>query len=176
MRKKIFITGVAGSGKTAVSQALGVLGYKAYDIEDDKYGLFMMVRKDTGEHFLDYDNSDLNKVNNARWICDITKLKELLDKQNEDLVFYCGIASNIIEVMSLFDTLILLQVKPEVLNNRLLVREGTDDYANTEAGRQRVLSWKDEFEDNMIKAGMLVVDANSNPEEVAKDIIKLVKG
>lgn len=173
MQSKIFITGVAGSGKSTISRALISLGYKAYDIEADEYGLFMMIRKDTGERYTDYDNTDLDKVANARWVCDINKLKEFLLKQVEDLAFYCGISDDNIEIMSLFDMSILLKVNPNILDQRLLKREGTDDFANTAAGRQRVLGWKDEFEDRMIKAGMIPTNANLSPEEVAKNIIKI---
>lgn len=173
MKTKIFITGISGSGKSTVSRALNNLGYKAYDIEDDIYDLFTMIRKDTGKSFVDYDNSDLSKVGNARWICDIAKLKKLLDKQTENLAFYCGTADNNIEVMSLFDNSILLKVSPEILDKRLLTREGTNDYANTKEGRKKVLDSKDEFDNRMIKAGMLIVDGDSSPEQIAKDIIKL---
>ena len=86
--KKIFITGVAGSGKSTVSHELARMGYPSHDIEESDYGLFVMVRKDTGEIFEDYDNSDLEKVNTARWICDPNKLRNLLDKQTEDIEFY----------------------------------------------------------------------------------------
>ena len=165
---------MSGSGKTTLSQTFNALGYEAYNIEHDDYGLFMMVRRDTGERYLDYDNTDLKKVANSRWVCDVTKLKKLLDGQKTDLAFYCGTASDNIELMPLFDFSIVLHVSPKILDKRLMVREGTDDYANTPAGRQKVLSRLDEFEKAMIKAGMIVVDANGSPEKVAKDILKIV--
>src|SRR3989344_4682792 len=167
--KKIFITGVAGSGKTAVSRVLNALGYKAYDIEDGEHGLFMMVRKDTGERYVDFDNADMEKLNNANWICDLEKLRDFISKQIEEVVFYCGIAHNNEEIMSLFDKSMLLRADPEVITTRLLTREGTDDYANTETGRQRVLSYKDEFEERMIRKGMIAVDANPDSETIARD-------
>jgi len=175
MKKSIFITGIAGSGKSTISRALLALGYKSYDIEDDMYGLFMMVRKDTGEEYVDYDNADMEKVNNARWVCDTKKLKKLIENQTENMAFYCGITSDNLELIPLFDTSILLRVNSKILNQRLLSREGTDDYGNTEAGRQRVLSGKDEFENKMIKAGMIVIDANSYAKKVAEEIIKITR-
>jgi len=173
MKKAVFITGIAGSGKTTVSRALTAMEYKALDIEADEHGLFRMVRKDTGEPYTDYDNADIEKVSNASWLCDITKLKELLDSQTEEIAFYCGIGNNE-DIMPLFDVSILLRASPDTINKRLTTREGTDDFANTEAGRQRVLSWKDEFEERMIRKGMIAVDANPDAEEVAREIVKLV--
>lgn len=171
--KSIFVTGITGSGKTTLSQTLQILGYEAYNIEHDDFGLFMMIRRDTGEPFLDYDNADMTKVHNASWICDKEKLKALVDKQKENLAFYCGIAGNNAQIMPIFDMSILLKVSPEILNKRLLTREGTDDYANTEAGRQKVLSGFEKFENDMMQAGMIVVDADASPKEVAKEVIKL---
>lgn len=173
MKKSIFITGIAGSGKSTISKTFRDLGYESYDIEDLD-DMFIMVRKDTGELFVDYDNSDLSKVNNSRWICNIEKLKELVDNQKEGIAFYCGIASNNLDLMDLFDKSLLLSANPEEINNRLLPREGTSDHSNTEAGRNRVLGYKDEFEQKMLNAGMVIVNANSNPKEIVTEILRII--
>lgn len=86
MKKSIFITGIAGSGKSTISKAFQEAGYESYDIEDID-DMFVMVRKDTGELFIDYDNSDLQKVNNSRWICNTEKLKELIGNQKQEVAF-----------------------------------------------------------------------------------------
>jgi broad-specificity NMP kinase len=135
----------------------------------------MFIRNDTGECYVDYDPADMKKVDNASWICDISKFKKLLNEQAEDIVFYCGIATNNLEIMSLCDMSILLKASRETIYSRLLPREGTDDFANTEEGRQRHLIWKDEFEQEMINAHMIVVDANPSPEEIAKNIVNLCR-
>lgn len=174
MKKSFFITGVAGSGKSLISKELNRLGYKAYDIEELE-DMFKMIRKDTREDFTDYDNTDIEKVKNADWICDKNKLEELLQKQNIGIAFYCGIASNNNEIIQLFDQIILLKASPEVVCKRLSSREGTDDMGNTAENREWVLSWKDWWENQMIEQGALVVDADGNPTEVAKKIIELVQ-
>ena len=48
MNKSILITGVAGTGKSAVCDELNKLGYKALGIEDID-GLFTIVHKKTGK-------------------------------------------------------------------------------------------------------------------------------
>ena len=68
MKKSIFVTGVAGSGKSSICRELNKLGYTAYDIEELE-GMFKMTRKDTMQDFKDYDNADIEKVKNADWIC-----------------------------------------------------------------------------------------------------------
>ena len=105
---------------------------------------------------------------------DADKLKALIDRQNNEVAFYCGIASDNKKIMKLFNQSFVLKVDPEELNNRLLVREGTDDYANTEAGRKRVLAGKDEFENDMVQAGMTIIDATTDDKRVATEIINLI--
>lgn len=174
MKKSFFITGIAGSGKSLISKELNKLGYKAYDIEELE-GMFKMVKKDTREDFADYDNTDIEKVKSADWICDKNKLEELLQKQNIEIAFYCGTASNNNEIIPLFDRTILLKTSPEVVRKRLSSREGTDDMGNTTENREWVLGWKDWWENKMIEQEALVVDADGNPTEVAKKIIELVQ-
>lgn len=172
--KKVFITGVAGSGKSTVSRELTNMGYPAHDIEDGDYGLFVMVRKDTGEIFENYDNSDLEKVNAAKWICDPVKLKALLDRQTEEVEFYCGIAANNPDLIPLFDICIILHASDTSIDQRLTSREGTQYFANTKEGRARVISYKDDFTKKMEGLGMTRVDANGNPQEVAEKILQLI--
>lgn len=175
MKKAVFVTGIAGSGKTTLSKSLRDLGYESYDIENDEFGLFKMFRKDTGERFVDYDNSDPEKTKNALWLCDIEKLKELIKNQKENIAFYCGNSSNNGELIPLFNYSAVLVVRPEILEKRLLSREGTDDYGNSKVGRERILNRKSEFEEKMVKAGMAPIIADADSNEVALNLIKLVE-
>lgn len=173
MKKSIFVTGVAGSGKSSMSEELNRLGHQAYDIEALD-GMFKMVRKDTGEDFTDYDNADMKKVKNADWICDRNKLKALLQKQDEGMVFYCGVASNNNEIIPLFDLTILLKASAEAVRKRLSSREGTDDMGNTAENRDWVLNWKDGWENQMTEHGALIVDADGDSTKVAQKILSMV--
>ena len=174
MKKSIFITGIAGSGKSSMSEELNRLGYRAYDIEELK-GMFKTVRKDTGEDFEDYDHADIEKIKNTDWICDRGKLEELVQSQGDGIFFYCGIASNNNEIIPLFDQTILLKASPEVIHQRLSSRSGTDDFGSTEEVRERVLSMKDQLENQWVEQGAVVVGANGSLAEVAKKIIELVQ-
>jgi broad-specificity NMP kinase len=173
MKTKILITGIAGSGKSTAHKELCRLGYESYDIETID-GMFDMFRKDTGEVYKDYSNADAEKIKNAEWLCDVNKLKELLEQQKEDIAFYCGVASNMDDIIPLFDKTILLQTNPEILHKRLSSREGTGDMGNTEEGRKVVLGWKDWFEDKVKKHEAIVVNADGVIEDVVKKIIDLI--
>src|SRR5579872_5528801 len=102
LKNKVFITGIAGSGKSTICKELLKMGYEAYGIEDIE-GMFAMYRKGTREIFTDFDNADPEKIKNSEWLCNINKLKKLLAQQRDELAFYCGVASNMDDLFPLFD-------------------------------------------------------------------------
>ena len=173
-KKAILITGMPGIGKSTVAQELRVLGQEAYDLEEFE-GLFEMFREGTDELFTDYDNADPEKIKIAEWRCDLNNLRNLIIQQNNSTAYYCATASNILEMFPLFEQVILLRVDTETLHARLSNREGTDDIGNTEEGRQAVLSWKDWWEDEMLEAGAVEVEAVNDSQQVAEQIISVTK-
>lgn len=172
MKQKILITGIAGSGKSTICGELSKMGQESYGIEDIK-GMFVMYRKGTKEIFDDYDNADPEKIKNSEWLCDINKLKQLLKKQIKNIAFYCGVASNMDDLIPLFDKVILLKVDTDTLHSRLSTRESTDDIGNTEDSRQTVLGWKNWWESEMVKKGAIIVNASNKPYKVVQKILTL---
>jgi broad-specificity NMP kinase len=167
----VLISGIAGSGKSFIAKHLASIGIEAYDIEDDAE-MFKMYRLDNGEIFHNYQNSNMEHVKNAIWNCDVGLLKRLIKKQKTNLAFYSAIASNMEEIIPLFDKFILLKVSKPVLYKRLLSRIGENNYGNTELGRQRILASKDEFEEKMKSEGAIIVDADGNADIVSKRILE----
>lgn len=170
MNKSILITGVAGTGKSAVCDELNKLGYKALGIENID-GLFSMVNKKTGKPFKDYNNDDLEKVKQSDWICDKKKLQRLMSKNSNGIVFYNGTASNLDDLIPLFDKIFLLKVSEKVLRERLSNRT-SNDFARTTEVQKWVFSWKSWWENNMREKGAIVIDASRSLREVVNDIIK----
>ena len=172
-KTSILISGISGSGKSSISEKLVELGFESYDIEDDEE-MVKMYRKDTGEIFVDYDNADMEKVNNSKWICDTALLEKMIKRQKTETAFYCGIFSNMKDIIPFFDKFLLLQVSPEVLHGRLCNRIGTEDMGNTEEGRQRVLSWKNNWEVKMINEGAIVIKADTDIGLIVQKILQSI--
>jgi len=168
--KSYLITGLAGSGKTTISKTLSQLGYESYDIETIP-NLFNMYRIDTGEPFTDYDNADLEKAKNSDWRCDPHLLKQVLANQKNEIAFYCGIASNIDDIIHLFTKTFVLSASEQNTRRRLKSREGTDDFGNTKETQDLVISWKEWFEEDMQSKGAIIINANPNPQEVVQTIL-----
>ncbi|MFZ1627040.1 MAG: AAA family ATPase [Candidatus Moraniibacteriota bacterium] len=173
--KKILITGISGSGKSTLCKTLQKLGEEAYSIEEDFDGMFAMYRKGTNEIFDDFDNADPAKIDASEWRCSVERLKGLIATQKNERTFYCGVASNMDDILPLFDKVFLLKASPDVLRGRLSNREGTEDMGGTEESRQAVLGWKDWWEETMEDKGAVTIDANHNSDEVAREIISLTE-
>lgn len=96
-----------------------------------------------------------------------------MNRQRDNIAFYCGAASNMDDLTSLFDKVFLLKTDAASLHTRLSTREGTDNMGNTKASRQTVLGWKDWWENEMEEKGAIVVDAGNAPRSVAGKILNL---
>lgn len=138
MKRKYLITANAGTGKSTVSKVLRTLGYESYDLEEIP-GMFGMYRKDTKEPYIDFHNGNPQMIENAEWLCNPKKLVEVFIKQKNDIAFYCGVGSNMEDIIPLFDKVVLLVVSKETLHKRLSNREGKNDMGGNEEGRQAVL-------------------------------------
>ncbi len=171
--KNILVTGISGTGKSALCEELKKMGYPAYDLEMIK-GLFDMFEKSTGKRVTYYfDNNKLEEMEKYSWLCDIPKLKQLLKDNAGKTVFYCGTGTNINDLVPLFDKTILLTATEDVLRHRLITRT-SNDYGKSAEIQDWTFSWKDWWETNIKELGAVEVDANQNLQSVAKDIIQKV--
>jgi dephospho-CoA kinase len=177
MNKSILIIGVAGSGKSSLCNELRNRGYKAYDIESI-HGLFNMINKSTGKitDLKDYDKHNLECIKQHDWICNKKKLQKLISenaKKNvlNNVVFYCGTASNTDDLLTLFDEIILLKASPKITCKRLSIRT-SNDFGRTEEVQNWVFEWKEWWENHMVEKGAIIINANRNLKEVANDIVK----
>jgi broad-specificity NMP kinase len=170
MKRSIWIIGIPGSGKSALYKALQKRGYEAYDIETG-HGLFSMVDDRTGKPVENLSNENVDQLDNSKWVCDKEKLAALIQHQTSDLAFYCGVASNSEELWPLFDRVMLLQASPENTRARLSTRK-KGDFGATREVQDWVLSWKDWWEQKLLKRGAILVDANLPVDVVADNILK----
>jgi len=172
MGKSIFVTGVAGCGKSALSAELQSQGLVAFDIEKVP-GLFSMLHKETGKAADHFIGTDFEEMKQYDWLCDIYALKKLIKENKARDAYYCGIGSNIEEMIRLFDKTFLLVADNEETQKRLTNRT-SNRFARTHEMQLWVLSWKENLE-NLIKSlGAQVINANQPLAEVADEVIAKV--
>lgn len=167
--KKIYITGISGTGKTTISKELEKRGIYSISI-DEIDNLCVWSNKKTGEKI--YREVELNKdfIDTHDWICDVDMLKDLINK-GKDKVVVLGVASNQKHFLDMFDKILLLQCKPETFISRILQRTD-NDFGKDESAQESILGWYKKFEEEMINTGAVPVDVEKPLEEVVEKVIK----
>jgi dephospho-CoA kinase len=169
--KAVLITGVAGSGKSTVCKRLEELGYRALDIELVE-GMYQMVDAIPGKA-VNYENTNLTHVQGHRWICNKERLEQLLrDNSNADIVFCCGSASNLGEILPIFDQIFLLEVSDETLTKRLSERGG-GEFGRTPEIREQLLHWKAGYEERVRRWGATSIDTERGVDATVRQVLKL---
>ena len=165
--KKIFITGVSGVGKTAVIKEFQNRGFCAFDM-DRVPGLCYWKNKQSGEK-ISYKGRSREWLDANAWICDITELKDFLDKRDEEIVIMAGITSNSGEYLNLFDQVFLLQIGKETLVHRINTRT-EHDFGKAPAEKERILTTYKAREESLIQEGAISINAEY-PSPVIVDAI-----
>jgi len=165
---KIFLTGIAGSGKTTVLAELQKHGYVVIDL--DATGICRWKNIATGE-VTEYgpDGRDQKWLNEHGWYCDIVILKKLLSCMREDKdVFVAGVVDNLEDVIREFDKVFLLVAPDNVVKERLSSRTHSH-FGKKEDEQETILSWKPEL---IIKVkNFIEVDTSKTPHEAAEFIL-----
>lgn len=130
-----------------------------------------MVNKRTGKA-AKINTGNLKAVKKYEWICNKRKLQNLIKRNNKGIVFYCGTAGNLDELLPLFDKILLLKISPRILRNRLSNRKG-DGFGQTTAVQRWVLNWKNWWEKHILEKGAIAIDANKKPNAVVSEILKV---
>jgi dephospho-CoA kinase len=170
--KKIFITGISGTGKTTISHVLNSKGIYSISI-DEVPGLCVWKNKVTGKK-VDF-KAELNKdfIDNNDWVCDVGTLQELL-KVNKEVVVVLGSVANQNEFLNLFDKVLLLQCKPETFIKRIMERKD-NDFGKDKSAQELILSWHQEFESELLKKGAISIDVEGSIDTVVEAIVKEIK-
>jgi dephospho-CoA kinase len=170
--KKIFVTGVSGTGKTTLANALNARGIHAISI-DETPDLCCWKNKITGERAEHEHELNQAFIDAHHWVCDKKFLQKLLDASKEDVVVL-GIASNQKEFMPLFDRVLLLQCRPETFVERIVRRED-NDFGKDKDTRASILRWYEKFERETLQKGAISINAEEPIEKVVEHVVREIK-
>jgi dephospho-CoA kinase len=172
MAKKIFITGISGTGKTTIENTLNSNGIYSIGI-DEWPNLCFWKNKTTGEKVEYEAKLDKTFIDAHDWICDIKILKNLLE-QNERIIVVLGSSSNQNDFLNLFDKILLLQCKPETFIKRIIERKD-NDFGKDKSAQELILSWYEEFENNLLKKGAVPINTDKPLKKVVENIMKEIQ-
>ncbi len=168
--KKVYVTGIAGTGKSTVLKKLKEKGFCTIGT-DETLNLCHWVNQKSGKAVKEETALTEEFVSSHDWLCDIKFLQELIDRKKEDIVFVLGITGNQEQYLDNFDKILCLTARPEVflerINNRI-----DNDFGKEKKVQKRLLGWYKEYEDKMSKRGATIINAEKPIDEVVEQILK----
>jgi shikimate kinase len=167
----VLVTGISGSGKSAVCGELQRRGYEAHDTDQD--GNAVWVSQKTGDVTATPAASEGTPpewLEEQEWRVAPFKVEALAKRADTLLVFLCGSTANEREVWHLFSRVIYLAIDNETLRRRLASRT-TNAFGKAPNELQAILSWHEVGEDQYRRFGATIVDATSPLNQVVDNVL-----
>lgn len=171
----IYLTGISGSGKSAVIRELQARGYEAHGV--DEMGYADWVDRQTGKiiPFPEDENSvDIHEwYKKHNWVLSddrISKLKQQADA-NDTLIFLAGVADGEDTVWHYFGKVFVLNVDEATIRQRIAKRTD-NDFGKTPDEMAAILRWLDGYEERYRTYGAVIVDATKPLNEVVDEIVR----
>ena len=165
-----YITGVSGSGKSAVERELRKLGYEAHDVDDPDIGgaynnltnqieAVPPASERTSEWFLAHS-----------WRIRRDRVEVFKTQSVGRPIFICGTAGNEHEVLDLFDEVVHLDIDEATLRFRISSREN-NDFGKTASELRMILERHAAARRSYRQAQARVIDATQSVSEVVGEIL-----
>lgn len=172
--KTYYVTGISGAGKSKVRKELAKRGYLAYD--GDENGLTGWQDKKSDKFVKSSEriagpNGSLIELYD--WNMSKSRLEELINNADEEIMFVCGTASNRYELWDMFDKVFCLSIDKDTLVHRLSTRKN-NDFGKDPKDLDDVIGWHKYSEKTDIDAGAKLIDATKPIEEVVDTILEYV--
>lgn len=171
--KKVFITGVSGTGKTTLAEELKNRGIRVIDV-DHIPGLCSWVNNETGDEvaIANIANIDNKFIDEHDYVCNIEKLESMMN-ESSNLVMVFGSVGDNSKLLPLFDKVFLLRCAPKVITERLKTRT-TNNFGKDTAVQERMLDWRTVFDKLMLDAGAVPIDTEQPLEKVAEQVVEAI--
>lgn len=159
--KRVLLTGMSGTGKSAVIRELAARGYKAVDT--DYGGLSELVTVQDDELTGPGPGKD--------WVWREDRIQDLLSTEDAEALFLSGCAPNQGKFYPQFDHIILLTAPADVIADRLAART-TNPFGKDPEEAARVLSLLQTIEPMLRRAAGHEVDTRAPLDQVVAKVLQ----
>lgn len=160
--KRILLTGMSGTGKSAVIEELAKLGYKAIDLDSTEFS-----------HWIVVDPSDeLTPEEGKDWVWQEDRVQKLLSTEDADTLFVSGCAENMGQFLTQFNHVILLSAPADVLVERLKTRTN-NSFGKEPQQVAQVLALKKSVEPLLRKVSQAEIDTSGELQKVVDRVKEL---
>jgi hypothetical protein len=167
------VTGVSGTGKSAVLGELRGRGCLARGVDEDGYADWVSRRTGAAEVIPRGDPQfDIHAWYQAHdWVLNAWRVSVLSRAAARcgRPVFLCGSALGEADVWHLFDRVVALVADVPTIERRLVARAG--DYGKAPEELAMIIGWHDGFEESYRRFGAVIVDATQPLHEVADQVL-----
>jgi dephospho-CoA kinase len=148
--RRILLTGMSGTGKSAVVEALVGRGFKAMDTD---YGW-------------------CEEAVDGEWLWSEQRIQETLSTEDADVLLVAGCASNQVKFYDQFDLVVLLSAPAAVMVERIRNRSG-NPFGKSQLQLAQVLGDLESVEPLLRKVADAEVATDRPLDEVVDDIVRL---
>jgi dephospho-CoA kinase len=160
--KKVLLTGMSGTGKSALIRELSARGYKSVDTDYDGFS-----------ELVDGPDDQLTGLANGQdWVWREDLIQQLLSTEDADVLFLSGCAPNQWKFYREFDHVVLLSAPPSVIVERLATRT-SNPYGKDPGEVARVLVLQQTIEPKLRSAADLELDTSAPLDEVVASVLRL---
>ena len=171
--RTIWVTGVSGAGKSAVSRRLSARGHHAVST-DGAAGLCRWVDA-RGRPVSRPDHPDRDWLAAHRWVWDPGTLDALIGDQRAAgarVLFLCGGADNALDLADRFDRTVLLRLDLDTMLCRLNDPARGNDFGRAGQSRQHLRVTFAGWQRQLARHADVIIDATADLDTVATRLIR----
>lgn len=175
--KNYLITGIAGTGKSAIGDALAAKGYRVPETDsapNNKVIYRYRVDPRTGNISTFQRGSGWEELRHVIWKVDPKILRPDLTGPDNEIQFVCGYANNWNDFRDDFDGIFLLSAPSSIIKDRLLNRTTGDWGRKHPEELKHAIETADDFNNSVKQLGAIIIDSEKPIDEIVKKISELI--